>query len=411
MLEAIDQIFAERFGDNLFLAALLNAAREGHLSLYIDEEAIFPSFGALDARIRSQATPIENLVVKEGKHYYLQRNWNLQQRFLHHFKRITSQNVEPIPIADDPTMDLEQIEAVRTALTHPLTIISGGPGTGKTFIAKKIIASFPGSFAIAAPTGKAAANLRQLANTSTLHALLAKRRVLPYDLIVVDEGSMIDAELMTNLFTHVRDGGRLVILGDRDQLPPIDTGHFFADLTQMAPCCYLNKCHRTELQEIVEMAQKIKRGEMIPYEPLENFVDKPEDVTLLTPLRRGFHGVERLNERFYRADRPLPIIITENASGLVNGETGFLKDGMAFGMREEMLPKYEYAYALSVHKSQGSEYDRVWLLLPPGSERFGREMLYTAITRARKEIRVFAQEGVLERCLQRVHSRASPHVL
>ncbi|MCP5468925.1 MAG: AAA family ATPase [Chlamydiales bacterium] len=399
----IDTLFAQKFGGGAFLEALLASAREGHLCLQVGEE-VFPSFGERDEEIRKLATPIRGVVVQKNERFYLKRNWELEQRFLHHFKRLLAQEVEALQVEDDPSLDPEQMEAVRTALCHPLTLISGGPGTGKSFTATKIIENFKGSVAVAAPTGKAAANLRHLdCPVKTLHSLLSKR--LYYDLVVVDEGSMIDAELMTKLFAAVQ--GRLVILGDRDQLPPIATGHFFSDLTTIAPCCYLNKCHRAELQEIVDIAKAVKEGKSVPYEPLENFKEKPDDVTLLTPLRKGPYGVERLNERFYKPGR-VPIMITENAQGLVNGETGWLEEGQtSWGMPESMLPKYEYAYALSVHKSQGSEYDRVWLLLPPGSERFGREMLYTAITRARKEIRIFAAENVLEQCVERLTQRVS----
>ncbi len=399
----IDLLFAKKFGGGEFLAALLAAAREGHLCLQIDD-AVYPSFGPLDEQIKSQARPMDPIVVAKGNRYYLRRNFEIEERFRRHFARLIARRVEALPF-DDAELDPEQLACVRSSLSHPLSLISGGPGTGKSFTAGKLIGAFPGKVAVAAPTGKATANLRHLKNCTvkTLHALLSSGRPLSYDLIVVDEGSMIDAALMTRLFEQIHDEARLVILGDRDQLPPIDTGHFFADLTKLAPCSYLRKCHRAELQEIVTLAAAVKKGEMIRYEPLENLPEKPADVTLLTPLRRGPLGVERLNEKYHKQNRgPIPIIITENALGFVNGETGLLfADGTtSFGVKRTKLPRYEQAYALSVHKSQGSEYDRVWLLLPPGSEKFGREMLYTAITRAKKEIRIFGSQDVLHECLK-----------
>ena len=319
-----------------------------------------------------------------------------------------NRDVKPIEY-DDEDLDEEQLQAVRMALREPLSIISGGPGTGKSFTAAKLISAFTGKIAVAAPTGKATANLRHIPNCTlkTLHSLLSNRRQLPFDLIVIDEGSMIDAEMMTRLFEQVHDQARLVILGDRDQLPPIDTGHFFSDLTQMAPTCYLKKCHRAELKEIVELAASVKRGEKIPFEPLQ-LPEIPDGVTLLTPLRKGPFGVDQLNERL-RKSGPVPIIITENANGLANGETGILYPDWTttFGLKRTQLPRFEEAYALSVHKSQGSEYDRVYLVVPKGSERFGREMLYTAITRAKKEIRIFADENTLEQCLSQTAARLS----
>ncbi len=407
---AIDHIFAAHYGGGVFLAALLASAREGHLFLQIDEQ-VYPSFDELDESIKREAREILPIVIKRENRYYLARNWSIEGRFRHHFDRLMHREVAPIAF-DDATLDPEQLAAVRTSFKHPLSLISGGPGTGKSFTAAKLIAAFVGTVAVAAPTGKATANLRHIegCTVKTLHALLSKKRQLPYDLVVVDEGSMIDAELMTTLFEQIHDEARLVILGDCDQLPPIETGHFFADLTKMAPCSYLKKCHRAELQSIVEMAAAVRRGEMIPFEPLEQLPEKPENVTLLTPLRKGPFGVERLNQTYHQINRgPTPIMITENARGFVNGETGLLfADGTtSFGVKQMMLPRYEHAYALSVHKSQGSEYDRVWLLLPAGSERFGREMLYTAITRAKRELRIFAKREVLQHCLANQVTRLS----
>ena len=135
---------------------------------------------------------------------------------------------------------------------------------------------------------------------------------------------------------------------------------------------------------------------------------------LLTPLRKGPFGVEELNKRYRTRGGVVPIILTENARGFANGETGLLyPDGStSFGVRKTQLPRFEEAYALSVHKSQGSEYERVWLVLPPGSERFGRQMLYTAITRAKKEMRIFADTNALAACIRGDHKRLSlihPH--
>ena len=399
----IDQLFAQKYGGGEFLAALLASARQGHLCLQIDD-AVYPSFGELDESIKEGAKEIDPIVVVRGSRYYLRRNFEIEKRFHYHFSRLSNRQVEAIAF-DDDELDPEQLAAVRTSLKQPLSLISGGPGTGKSFTAGKLIAAFPGKVAVAAPTGKATANLSHIkgCTVKTLHSLLSRGRQLSYDLVVIDEGSMIDAVLMTRLFEQIHDEARLVILGDLDQLPPIDTGHFFADLTRMAPCSYLKKCHRAELQEIVDLASSVRKGEMIPFEPLISLPEKPDDVTLLTPLRKGFYGVEKLNEKYHKNNHgPIPIMITENAVGFVNGQTGFLfADGTtSFGVKQTMLPRFEHAYALSVHKSQGSEYDRVWLLLPKGSERFGREMLYTAITRAKKEIRIFADEEALQQCLK-----------
>lgn len=404
----IDQIFAKKYGGGKFIEAVMASAREGHLCLEVGE-AVYPSFGEDDIQIQQEARAIDPIIIKSGIRYYLKRNFEIEQRFHKQFQRLINRVVPAIPF-EDKDLDAEQFAAVKMALTSPLSLISGGPGTGKSFTAAKLINAFSGRIAVAAPTGKATANLRHIPGCTlkTLHSLLSRNRQLPYDLVVVDEGSMVDALTMTRLFEQIHDEARLVILGDRDQLPPIDTGHFFADLTKMAPTSYLKRCHRAELQEIVDLAAAVKRGESIPFEPLI-FPELPEGVTLLTPLRKGPYGVEKLNERYRKKEGPIPIIITENALGFVNGETGLLyPDGQtSFGVKMTKLPRFEEAYALSVHKSQGSEYERVWLLVPPGCEQFGREMLYTAITRAKKEIRIFADKEALEACLRQKTERLS----
>ncbi|MCH9611000.1 MAG: RecBCD enzyme subunit RecD [Chlamydiales bacterium] len=406
-MSAISMIVAKKYGGGKFLEALVTSAIEGHLCLQVDQE-VFPSFGEADEQIKKEARSIDPIVVQKGSRYYLRRNYEIEQRFFKQLERLSNRQLSRIDF-EDSQLDSEQEAAVQMALSHPLSIISGGPGTGKSFTAAKLIEASSGSIAVAAPTGKATANLGHLKNCTlkTLHSLLSKKRQLPYDLVVVDEGSMIDAQTMTRLFEQLHDQARLVILGDRDQLPPVDTGHFFADLTEMAPTSYLTKCHRAELQSIVDLSTSVKRGEMIPFEPLQ-LPDLPQDVTLLTPLRKGPFGVLRLNE-YYKRSGPQPIMITENLLGFSNGQTGVLyPDGSSsFGVSRAQLPRYEPAYVLSVHKSQGSEYDRVWLLVPPGSERFGREMLYTAITRAKKEIRIFADKEALMQTLAAPSSRLS----
>jgi len=130
---------------------------------------------------------------------------------------------------------------------------------------------------------------------------------------------------------------------------------------------------------------------------------------LLTCLRKGPYGVDALNEWFATHADPhesIPILITRSSPALqlVNGEMGFLEGNFARFSRDkkiprEALPAFEYAYALSVHKSQGSEYDRVTLLVPDGSEAFGQEILYTAATRAKQEIVIYGKKKIIQEML------------
>ncbi|MFN0065950.1 MAG: ATP-dependent RecD-like DNA helicase [Chlamydiales bacterium] len=414
---------------NFFLAALLHASRQGHLCLIVDERGVFPSFCALDSQIQKDLLEIPGIVVRVDNRYYLYRNWVCEQQFIAAHAKLLMQEVKSIALGEAPGLTGEQRRAVEKALCSSLTLISGGPGTGKSFTAAMLVrrAVEAGlSVAVAAPTGKATMHIGQAvegAHVKTLHSLLVKKRELPYDLIVVDEASMIDAPLMTQLFTSLKEGARLVLLGDRDQLPPIDTGHFFADLAKSTDACFLQECHRTELQEIISWAKDVKNGKSIPYSPLTpDIVEKiatklrhcgQNTFCVLSPLRQGRYGVDLLNEFLHErlADLPTPIMIRENKGEFVNGQRGVLTGEEAeIGgkvYRRYQLPRFEYAYVMSVHKSQGSEYSEVWVLLPEGAVHFGREMLYTAITRARKRVELFAVEGVVETIVSSHTSRLS----
>ena len=135
---------------------------------------------------------------------------------------------------------------------------------------------------------------------------------------------------------------------------------------------------------------------------------------ILSCLRRGRYGVEALNnimERRKEARRPIIVTRSSQRLGVSNGEMGFLEEGeVTIGekrLREALLPDYEWAYCLSVHKSQGSEFRKVALLVPKGSEVFGREILYTGITRAKEDVVVLSEEGVMEECLRQTSEKMS----
>lgn len=417
----IDYYFAKKLAPDaeepvsLFLANLLKAAREGHLCI----EAALPLPDYL----------FEEALVEENGRIYLRRNWECEKRFLKHYRRL-KEEIPAIPIPD-LKLDLleeEQKEAIQNAAKRTLSLICGGPGTGKTFTAATLIRSFLPYLEpiVAAPTGKAAANLRLalqgLCPITTLHSMLKKRHSAA-DLVLVDEASMIDAELMASLFSSIKPGARLVLIGDRDQLPPVETGHFFADLAEDRDLVTeLRRCLRVELNTIVDMARDVKEGKCIPSLPMPDFEAIAEAVferkaCVLTPLR---HVVDYLNNKLLKEHRmrggtrfPIMVRVNDPALDLYNGDVGELAPAERcayFGERkvpEYLLPRYEYAYVISVHKSQGSEYDEVMILLPEGSEAFGREMLYTAITRARKRVDVHAAEGVVLQIVSKREHRLS----
>ena len=416
-------------------------AREGHLCVELTPQ-LDPRF--LEGASLLPTSLFVDYLSREKNRIYLRRNWECEYRFLTHMKRFKSQLPSyTLPLTwleaelDKEQLNFEQKRAILKAAKGSLTLITGGPGTGKTYTAATLIRLFSEGglkeIAVAAPTGKATANLRaslgliaEKCTIKTLHSLL-KSEWLYADLILVDESSMIDAELMAKLFSAVKPGARLVLLGDKDQLPPIESGNFFADLAQdQHLVSELKTCLRIELQEIIDLASQVKNGIPITAHPLPNLKELVgqivhERIDVLTPLRKGPYGVDHLNKLLYvehqkRGAKEIPIIITVNDAylELFNGDTGLLNqeeriayfsDGRQFA--EHLLPHYEYAYVLSVHKSQGSEYEKVLILLPEGSEVFGREMLYTAITRAKKQMTLLAHEGVVEKVVKGHYTRFS----
>jgi exodeoxyribonuclease V alpha subunit len=306
-----------------------------------------------------------------------------------------------------------------------------------------------------------APNERLNVESLTLHRLLSlqpgrnrlfEHRKIAADLIVVDEASMIDASLFAHLLAAIPCGARLVLLGDAGQLPPIDGGGIFAVLAEREGV-HLEVCHRTKEEAIHQIYEAARIGNVNPlYTILEPypkdfiewigpqfgcaiFKDRPipqdlivlfDRLRLICPLRKGSLGVDAINAALFRRLQNLlipfqwwavPILITENdasrrifngSSGVVLGvyrgqpmltgrEEAFLADGRSFTLNQ--LPGYELAFALSVHKSQGSEFENVICCLPPGSEEFGREALYTALTRAKRSVRLIGDRPVLERMI------------
>lgn len=477
-LHPVDLFFAKRLYPEgldepfLFLAYLLASAREGHLCVSAINGRLSPTLGSeWDERLcagasRLPARLFDRFIIRFENHYYLKRHWECEQRFMKEWSRL-KQETPFHPISPEwllgelekESLEPEQKAAILKAASQTLTVICGGPGTGKTFTAYTLVRlfrqAFKGEVALAAPTGKAVANLRMAQEKSdpagltidTLHTLL-KKRYLSADLVLVDESSMVDAELMASLFEAVKEGARLILLGDKDQLPPVESGNFFADLSaDPMHTAELSRCLRTDLEEIVALARNVKKGNPVPFQPLPNLkaliagiankLPLTEEMSpkleklyqafrVLCPLRQGLFGIDHLNallkeEHLLAARRArvekiaFPIMITANdpSIGLFNGDTGFFVEAdrsAYFGDRkipDHLLPRYEYAYVLSVHKSQGSEYRDVWILLPKGSEVFGKEMLYTAVTRAKRSVEIYADASPLTSILSKHSQRLS----
>lgn len=484
------------------LAYLSACSRNGHLCIDRLPDDLNPSPQNVLALWSDAETPLErdtilslHEMICRGMHkltdqypicfygplVYLQRNWYYENLFLENYHRIVvAQPSVAVEVTAPTDLLPEQQQALLSAASNTMTIITGGPGTGKTYTAARIIKALINgtdeklNVLVAAPTGKAATNLqRSLDNldlpvtVQTIHSMLRinKKTTQPAsiyaDVILIDESSMIDVKLMAWLFSAINDGCRLIFLGDKYQLPPVEAGSIFADLTR----CHdnvveLTKCMRTDLEAIIKLSQNVNQGHgsavinmlhnnnypeiiLFPLENIDDILTQPflvegSNYRILSPLRKGFYGVDALNKRIvkrvlaYHSNEDkvsIPIMITKNnySMGLYNGEIGTMTcrnnpydienkrftpgDVAVFeGGRHYsamLLPHFEFAYCMSIHKSQGSEFDHIAIVTPPGIEQFGREVFYTAITRARCKIDVYGDENIIMNVVQRSNHRLS----
>lgn len=546
-------------------AACAHSQVNGHVCLHVPRLFDHPVFSVYFKKHRSveELTKIltaSKLVgngsalsplVLEGERLYLHKFWKYEEELVtwigikskktHALSETEKVYLKNVCVQDGTIPDWQKT-AVILSLAKDFLIISGGPGTGKTHTAMSILfalantASGALKVGLAAPTGKAAQRLNDsispaileiknlnreglihISNPVTVHKLLGagarassfkynERNKLSYDVLIVDEASMLDITLWIRLIRAIPDETKLILLGDKNQLASVEAGAILGDICGHNSNVYsdkittvvenisgyklnesrkeegihdniviLQKSYRfSENSGIQQLADAINEGdhpsvitllesEEFPeiqfkewnkenFEELvndyiishyqkyedkagENIFNAFNESRILCALRKGPYGIEHVNEMAQQAIKKTrhipfnqkwysgkPIIITKNDAilKLKNGDMGICQlseEGIfevIFESRPEMkispfrLQYYEPAFTLTVHKSQGSEYGKVAVLLPNIPHQLvTRELLYTAITRAKESVTIFGNKNSLIKSLQSVVARNS----
>jgi len=415
---------------------VLEQLEKGSICLKIDNES--EKAELKKSKAVGSGSEIRPLVF-DGKNLYIQRYFVYQSRIL------------------------ERINELQK--NKKLHIITGGPGTGKTTSLAKILKNrLNEKILLAAPTGKAAFRMREsLANqgieleAKTIHRLLI-HKPLEANIIAIDECSMVDLPLMSKLLDAAPSDCDLYLLGDKHQLASVEAGSVFADICakfEKNPDIYteLTKNWRAkEAPGIVKLSEEILNNSVKNFDndnvhysgelSVENLFEEYKSLLkaenekeairflksfqILCAIKKGRNGVENINKKLLsmaKHSKFTPIIITENnyQQNLFNGDTGVKdKENAYFLNGEEIrtfhlltLPKYEDAFAITIHKSQGSEYEKVAVVYPERDREeleqtiLTKELLYTAITRAKKECFIFGNESVLAVSCKREIYRAS----
>ena len=485
------------------------------MSLAIERKIIIRNHTSAEGMPEENLSEGKNRIVYLARYYYLELNAarmlcdlnvrvtadedaDIERRLMHVLARGGSRNI---------VLEEEQKQAILSAAKYGLFILTGGPGTGKTTTINQMLRFFESEnmdSRLAAPTGRAAKRMTETTGyeASTIHRLLEissmsdemgesvrfernEQNPLETDVVIIDEMSMVDIFLMYSLLSALPVGTRLVLVGDVDQLPSVGPGAVLRDMLRSGafPSIRLSRIFRQAASsDIIVNAHKINSGQQIVLgnkskdffflrrsdpnliisniielvrDKLPGYVDaKPFDIQVLSPMRKGALGVERLNRilqeylnppseekaermfgdnKFRVGDKVMQIknnyqiewevkrgrygIVVDHGQGIFNGDMGTIREINEFAsiMTIEFdegrfvdypfsnIEELELAYAVTIHKSQGSEYPAVILPLLTGPRMlFSRNLLYTAVTRARKCVMILGSEETVRGMIENV---------
>lgn len=416
--------------------------------------------------------------------------WYAEQRVATKIRKILAEctigvscNIDTIQKVTGLEYDDVQKNGIKTVLNSGVSVVTGGPGTGKTTILKAVIEALKSAhykIAAAAPTGKAAKRIKEVTGVeaSTIHRLLGyipgeedyeynNSNFLHYDAIILDEASMINIQLMDVLLDAVSPTTKLIIVGDVDQLPPIGPGNVLSDIiaSGVVPTVKLTKIYRqAEGSDIIVNAHRINSGQMpavLNSKPGTDFFfiesspattpemiadllekrlpakyDVPSaDIQVICPKKAGTCGINNLNKVLQRRLNPTGIQITFGDTvfrigdrimqtknnydkNVFNGETGIITsidpmekiitsdfDGRTVQYMPGDFNEIVLCYAMTIHKSQGSEFPIV--IIPIFIEAYNmleRNLLYTAVTRAKNICLIVGMKEMIRKAVETVTS-------
>ncbi len=491
------------------LAKLSAAQNNGHSCIKINKLEIQLVIQSQLATITNKESNLHSIIqplVLELNYLYTHKYWFYETRLALQLKKLLAQPVTNTINTDDATANC--------VLKHKFSIITGGPGTGKTTSVVKILAKLQEatqqqpqeflSIALAAPTGKAAMrlqesignNLQELnctpiikaqiqTNVSTIHRLLGAKyhsaffkhhanKPLPYDLVVIDEASMVDLALMSKLVDALKPAARLILLGDKDQLSSVESGSVLADLTYNSPTYTIELKKSYRFQGLIkELATAIntQQGQqawqllnqndadigllttdLISYiankqqsylnlvrqrDTCKNIFAAFNEFQVLCATRHGENSVNAINSQVEQQLNLTntwyvgrPIMIQENNPNLelYNGDIGICmhckhsNELMVYFLQADgnsiktflpsRLPPCSTVFAMTIHKSQGSEFNEVLILLPTKNMPIlTKELIYTAITRAKTKLNLVAEKSVfISAIAQKVQRQSNLHL-
>lgn len=446
-------------------------------------------------------------------YYYLELNSAKMLHDLNVFYEIAEDAIEKRlqQIEEDAELSLDELQrtAVKEAVRNGVLVLTGGPGTGKTTTINAMIHFFESEgmdIFLAAPTGRATKRMTEATGCEarTIHRMLElayapgnddnrmefarnQENPLETDVIIIDEMSMVDLPLMHVLLNAVMVGTRLILVGDQDQLPSVGAGSVLKDLikSECFPVITLTKIFRqAEQSDIVVNAHKINRGEEVILDnksrdffflkrqdanaiisvvialiqkKLPKYVGAdPFDIQVLTPMRKGLLGVERLNtilqqylnppdkskeekqygDKLFRVgDKVMQIknnyqleweiatkygLVVDKGIGVFNGDIGRITSINSYTETVEveyeekkkvnypfqLLDELELAYAITIHKSQGSEYPAVVIPLLQGPRQlYHRNLIYTAVTRAKKCVTLVGSDVTFQEMIRNANEQ------